>query len=63
MRNAKPILALLMGIIILAADLYWLYTSYQGWGTYSVIWTALGIVIFLADLAWLYLDWDMSRKP
>jgi hypothetical protein len=50
-------LAMLMGIIILLADAYWIYTS----GAYA-LWIELGIVIFVATLVWLYLDWDMSRK-
>ena len=62
-KNAKSMLALLMGIIILVADLYWIYTSYAGWGAYyDTLWTVLGIVILIADLIWLYIDWSFSKK-
>ncbi len=62
-RNVKSMLALLMGIVILIADLYWMYTSYAGWGAYyDALWTALGIVILVADLIWLYIDWSFSKK-
>lgn len=53
----KGMVALLMGVIILAADLYWTYTSY-----YDTLWLALGAIIFLADIAWLYIDWSFMKK-
>jgi hypothetical protein len=56
-KSAEPMLAIVMGIIILIADIYWIYTS----GGYT-LWIALGVIIFIATLVWLYLDWDMSRK-
>ena len=58
MKNeAKSKLAILMGIVILIADLYWTYTSY-----YDAVWLALGIIIFIADIIWLYLDYDLMKK-
>lgn len=44
-------LALLMGIVIAVADIYWIYTSYK-----YFVWLALGVIILAADLIWLYLD-------
>lgn len=55
-RNAKSILALLMGVIILIADLYWTYTSY-----YDTLWLVLGVIILIADLIWLGLDWSLMK--
>ena len=56
-KSTKSMLAMLMGIIILVADIYWIYTS----GGYA-LWIALGVVIFIATLVWLYLDWDWIKK-
>ena len=44
-------LALLMGLIIIAADLYWTYTSYS-----DPVWLALGVIILVASVIWMYLD-------
>ena len=52
--NIKSWLAILMGVIILVADLYWTYTS-----SYDMTWLALGVVIFVADIIWIYLDYRM----
>lgn len=54
--NAKSWAAILMGIIILVADLYWTYTS-----AYDAVWLSLGIVIFIADVIWLYLDYSLMK--
>ncbi|MDE1856884.1 MAG: hypothetical protein KGH98_02240 [Candidatus Micrarchaeota archaeon] len=55
--NTKSMLALLMGVIILVADIYWTYTSY-----YDKLWLALGAIILVADLIWLYLDWSLMKR-
>lgn len=52
--NMKSWIAILMGIIILVADLFWTYQSY-----YDITWLALGIVIALADIIWLVVDWSL----
>lgn len=44
-------LGLLMGLIIVVADLYWTYTSY-----FDRLWLALGIVILVASVIWIYVD-------
>lgn len=49
--KARRNLALLMGLIIIVADLYWTYTSYP-----DPLWLALGIVILAASVIWIYLD-------
>ncbi len=45
--------SVLMGIIILIADLYWTYLAY---GTHFGTGITLGVIIFLADIIWLYFD-------
>jgi hypothetical protein len=55
-NNMKQNIAYLMGIIILLADLYWIYTSY-----WSMIWLVLGIVILVADIVWLYVDMPSKK--
>lgn len=48
---------LLMGIVIVIADLYWTYTSYT-----DALWLALGVIIFIAGVIWLYVDYDLMSK-
>lgn len=57
--NAKSYLAMLMGIIIILADIWWLVTgnSYQ-----YTPWLAAGVIIFIASVIWIYLDYDLMRK-
>ncbi len=58
MPEMKSAIAILMGIIILIADIAWLVvgSSY----TYTP-WLVLGIVIFIATLVWLALDFSLMR--
>ena len=58
MSGTKSSVAILMGIVILVADVAWLIvgSSY----TYTP-WLALGIVIFLAAIVWLILDFSLMR--
>ncbi|MDE1851385.1 MAG: hypothetical protein KGH69_01695 [Candidatus Micrarchaeota archaeon] len=51
MANMRHNIAILMGIVIAVADLYWTYTSY-----FDITWLLLGIIIFVADAIWLYLE-------
>ncbi len=55
--DIKSKIAILMGIIIAIADLYWIYTSY-----YDTLWVALGVIILLADVVWLYIDWSFMKR-
>ncbi|MGD0510977.1 MAG: hypothetical protein ABSA33_04005 [Candidatus Micrarchaeaceae archaeon] len=48
---------MLMGVIILVADLIWTYQS-----AYDAFWLALGIVILVADIVWLYIDYSFMKK-
>lgn len=55
--SIKSWLAILMGVIILVADLIWTYQS-----TYNPLWLALGIIILVADVIWLYIDYSFMKK-
>ncbi len=55
-KGAESTVAMLMGIVILLADLYWIATSY-----FSALWVALGVIIMVADLVWLAIDYRLSR--
>ncbi|MGC8496033.1 MAG: hypothetical protein ACP5MX_02400 [Candidatus Micrarchaeia archaeon] len=44
-------LGVVLGLIILVADLYWTATSYN-----VALWLALGIIILVADLVWIAID-------
>lgn len=49
--NTRRNVGLLMGLIIVAADVYWTYTSY-----FDTVWLALGIIILVASIIWMYSD-------
>jgi hypothetical protein len=51
MDKARRNLAILMGIVIIAADLYWTVTSLS-----NPVWVVLGVVILIASIVWIYLD-------
>jgi hypothetical protein len=55
--KTKSYLAILMGIIIIVADLWWTWTGY----TY-LPWLAAGVIIFVASVVWIYLDYDLMKK-
>jgi hypothetical protein len=59
MSNLKSWIAILMGVIILAADVSWLVigSSY----TYGP-WLTLGIIIFIAGAIWIGLDYSLMRE-
>ena len=57
MASTKSWIAVLMGIVILVADLYWTYTSYP-----DATWTALGAIILVADLIWLTIDYSFMKQ-
>ena len=57
--RAKSYLAIVMGIVIILADIYWLLvgSSY----TYAP-WLVSGIIIFVASLVWIFIDYSLMRK-
>jgi hypothetical protein len=57
--NTKSILAILMGVIIIIADIYWLLIG----NSYTYLpWLVAGIVILVASVIWIYLDYDLMKK-
>ena len=56
--RTKSYLAILMGIIIILADIYWLIVgnSYQ-----YLPWLAAAIVIFIASIIWIILDYTLMQ--
>ncbi len=57
LANIRSLIAVLMGIVILIADLYWTYTSYT-----DPTWLALGVIIAVADLIWLAIDFSYMKS-
>lgn len=57
MAGTKSTIAMLMGIIILVADLYWTSISLN-----YTVGLALGVIILLADIIWLVVDYQMMKK-
>ena len=57
--KAKSYLAIVMGVVIILADIYWLLvgSSY----TYTP-WLVSGIIIFVASLVWIFIDYDLMKK-
>jgi hypothetical protein len=55
--KVKSYLAILMGIIIIIADLWWTWTSY----TY-LPWLAAGVIIGVASVIWIGLDYDLMKS-
>jgi len=61
--KAKSYLAIVMGIIILLADIYWLVFPVGGYYSYQAPpWLAAGVIILVADLVWLWVDYDLMKK-
>jgi hypothetical protein len=57
--KAKSYAAIMMGVIIILADVYWLVVgdSY----TYAP-WLLAGIIIFVASVIWIYIDYDLMKQ-
>jgi len=61
--KAKSYLAIVMGIIILLADIYWLVFPVGGYYSYQAPpWLAAGVIILVADLVWLWVDFSLMKK-
>jgi hypothetical protein len=54
--KVKSYLAILMGIVIILADIYWLLVGNSY--TYTP-WLAAGIVILIASVIWIILDFSL----
>ena len=57
--KVKSYTAILMGIIIILADIYWLIVGNSY--TYTP-WLVAGIVIFVASVIWIYIDYDLMKQ-
>ena len=61
--KTKSYIAILMGIIIILADIYWLVVPVSGFYSYQApVWLAAGVIIFVASVIWLYIDYDLMKK-
>ena len=57
--KAKSYAAIVLGIIIILADIYWLMVGASY--TYTP-WLAAGIIIFVAAVVWIWIDYDLMKK-
>jgi hypothetical protein len=57
--KTESYVAIMMGIIIILADVYWLLVGNSY--TYGP-WLAAGLVIFVASLIWIFVDYDLMKK-
>ena len=60
MASVGSWIGILMGLVILIADIAWLLVGNSY--TYTS-WLILGIVIFIADIVWLAMDFMLMREP
>jgi hypothetical protein len=61
--KAKSILAILMGIVIIVMDIFWLVYPISGYYSYQALpWLAAGIVILIASIIWIVLDFSLMEK-
>jgi len=55
----KSYTAILMGVVIILADVYWLLIG----NSYTYVpWLAAGIIIFVASIIWIILDYDLMKN-
>jgi hypothetical protein len=56
--KTKSYLAILMGVIIILADIYWLLIG----NSYTYLpWLIAGITILVASIIWIYIDYDLMK--
>ena len=61
--QVKSILAILMGIVIILMDIFWLVYPVSGFYSYQALaWLAAGIVILIASIVWIVLDISLMEK-
>jgi hypothetical protein len=59
MADLKSSIAIIMGVVIIVADISWLIIG----GSYAYTpWLVLGIVILVASIIWLLLDFSLMRE-
>lgn len=61
--KVKSYLAILMGIVIIVMDIFWLVYPVSGFYSYQALpWLAAGIVILIASIIWIVLDISLMEK-
>ena len=56
MANTKSQVAMVLGVVIVLADLYWLSFGYK-----NVTALTLGVIIFIASAIWMYIDYSLMK--
>lgn len=61
--KVKSYLAILMGIVIIVMDIFWLVYPVEGFYSYQAVpWLAAAIVILVASIVWIVLDFSLMEK-
>jgi hypothetical protein len=61
--KVKSILAILMGIVIIVADIFWLVYPVSGFYSYQALpWLVAFIIILIASIVWIVLDFSLMEK-
>ena len=59
----KSYLAILMGIVIIVMDIFWLVYPVSGFYSYQAVpWLVAAIVILIASIVWIVLDFSLMEK-
>jgi len=59
----KSYLAILMGIVIIIMDIFWLVYPVEGFYSYQAVpWLVAAIVILIASIVWIVLDFSLMEK-
>jgi len=59
----KSYLAILMGIVIIVMDIFWLVYPVEGFYSYQAVpWLVAAIVILIASIVWIVLDFSLMEK-
>jgi hypothetical protein len=61
--KVKSYLAILMGIVIIVMDIFWLVYPVEGFYSYQAVpWLVAAIVILIASIVWIVLDFSLMEK-
>jgi len=59
MSKVESYLAVVLGIVIITADIFWLLIGESY--TYAP-WLIAGIIIFVASVIWIFLEFNLMKK-
>ena len=59
MSKVESYLAVVLGIVIITADIFWLLIGESY--TYAP-WLIAGVIIFVASLIWIYIEINLMKK-